>query len=240
MRTHSQWLGFLLLTFIITLPISWVGLSKVNFFYSSLYDSIGIEQHIQRFAPKNRFERLEFEKVPKEEVVELFNGVVVAINNHGEGLDSLQYVKESTQKKIKLFTEAEVIHLQDVANLLDNLKPIVLVLIVLWFIAVFWILSKRIKIPSAMQFFFYTLILLALVMLVLAFGPVKVFNQLHIWIFPSNHQWFFYYEDSLMSTMMKAPILFGYIAAIWGAFSILLSALLLKLLHLRQNSSRLK
>lgn len=46
-------------------------------------------------------------------------------------------------------------------------------------------------------------------------GPEKVFNQLHIWVFPDDHQWFFYYQDSLMSTMMFAPHLFGWIGLAW-------------------------
>ncbi len=43
-------------------------------------------------------------------------------------------------------------------------------------------------------------------------GPTKVFYWGHEVVFPENNQWFFYYEDSLMSTMMKAPALFGPIA----------------------------
>jgi hypothetical protein len=35
---------------------------------------------------------------------------------------------------------------------------------------------------------------------------------MHIFVFPDNHQWFFYYQDSLMSTLMKAPDLFAGIA----------------------------
>jgi len=35
---------------------------------------------------------------------------------------------------------------------------------------------------------------------------------LHVLIFPADHQWFFYYQDSLMSTLMKAPDLFAGIA----------------------------
>jgi hypothetical protein len=39
-----------------------------------------------------------------------------------------------------------------------------------------------------------------------------VFYGLHTWIFPPGHAWFFYYQDSLMTMMMKAPELFAYIA----------------------------
>jgi hypothetical protein len=35
---------------------------------------------------------------------------------------------------------------------------------------------------------------------------------MHILVFPDDHQWFFYYQDSLMSTLMKAPDLFAGIA----------------------------
>jgi uncharacterized membrane protein len=47
----------------------------------------------------------------------------------------------------------------------------------------------------------------------LTVGFREVFYAFHEAIFPPDHQWFFYYQDSLMSTMMKAPFLFGYIAA---------------------------
>ncbi|MFT7095179.1 MAG: hypothetical protein ACJAV3_002995, partial [Alcanivorax sp.] len=32
-------------------------------------------------------------------------------------------------------------------------------------------------------------------------------------LFPAENEWFFYWQDSLMSTLMKAPVLFGGIAA---------------------------
>jgi hypothetical protein len=53
-------------------------------------------------------------------------------------------------------------------------------------------------------------------------GPVQVFYVLHELVFPAGHEWFFYYQDSLMSMMMQAPNLFGPIAVLWLvlAFSI--------------------
>jgi len=200
-RSNLFWLWFLLLTFIVTLPLSWWGLAKVDFFYSSLHDSTGIDKHIERYAPRNRFNKLEFEKTSKVERVALFSGVVDAIH-----------------------------------NLLDKLKPIIIVVMLIWLGSMFWIFIKRRKMPSAKCLIVYSLILLFLVCLVLSLGPEKVFNQLHIWIFPDNHQWFFYYEDSLMSTMMKAPYLFAYIAAIWAFISIILTIIVLKLMRLILNS----
>lgn len=238
MRSNFLWLLFLLTTFIVTLPVSWWGMSKVDFFYSSLHDSIGIDAHIQRYAPRNRFNKIEFDKTTKDERVVLFHGVVEAIHNNGSGLESLVYTRASNKEKVTLFTEAEVIHLKDVANLLEKIKPIIVGVILTWLASMLWIFIKQIKLPSAKRFSLLALVLLVSVILVLSFGPEKVFNQLHIWAFPDNHQWFFYYEDSLMSTMMKAPHLFAYIAAIWCFLSILLTIILLKSLHLIQLSRR--
>lgn len=214
-------------------------MAKVDFFYSSLHDSIGIDDHIQRFAPRNRFNKLEFEKTTKADRVALFHGVVEAIHNKGNGLETLAYSRAYNNESVKLFTEAEVIHLKDVANLLEKLKPIILTIFLVWLVLLFWILFKRRKLPSAKRLASLALLLIFIVFLVLSIGPEKVFNQLHVWVFPDDHQWFFYYEDSLMSTMMKAPYLFAYIAAIWGFISILLSMVLLKLMRLIQGSARL-
>jgi hypothetical protein len=53
------------------------------------------------------------------------------------------------------------------------------------------------------------------------------FYWLHTVVFPSDHQWFFYYEESLMSTLMKAPYLFAPISIM-----LLLFALIMWTLHL--------
>jgi hypothetical protein len=60
--------------------------------------------------------------------------------------------------------------------------------------------------------------------IVLSLGATQVFYWLHTKVFPEGHQWFFYYEDSLMTTLMKAPDIFAFIATlllvlliiIWG------------------------
>lgn len=238
MRSNILWLLFLLSTFIVTLPVSWWGMAKVDFFYSGLHDAIGIDTHIERYAPLNRFNKTEFEKTTKAERVALFGGVVEAIHNKGIGLDSLSYNRVSNQKRVILFTDAEVIHLKDVANLLEKLKPVVIGITLIWIVALFWIFMKRIKLPSVKRLFQLASVLVGIAILILLLGPEKVFNQLHIWVFPDNHQWFFYYEDSLMSTMMKAPHLFAYISIIWIILSIILTVVLLKSMRLIQQSKR--
>ena len=54
----------------------------------------------------------------------------------------------------------------------------------------------------------------------LLIGAKRVFYSLHDLIFPAEHQWFFYYQDSLMSTMMKAPDFFAYVAAALAVLAI--------------------
>jgi hypothetical protein len=67
--------------------------------------------------------------------------------------------------------------------------------------------------------------------LVWALGAKKVFYQLHVWIFPEGHQWFFYYQESLMSTLMKAPDLFAGIGIAIFLGAILLFVLMLLALY---------
>jgi len=43
-------------------------------------------------------------------------------------------------------------------------------------------------------------------------GEGGLFAWLHEQVFPPGHQWFFYYQESLMTTLMKAPHLFGPVA----------------------------
>ena len=227
------WGLFLLLTFLVTLPASWWGLSKVDFLYSSLYDSIGISEHIAKYAPKNLNGRMDFDKTTKAERVELFHGIVEAINNHGDGLELLSYSSGTNNQLKPLLIQAEVIHLQDVANLLDKLKPLLLSLTLLWLAIVAYLTVKKFTQPSIKELLMSTFIIFVLCGAVLLIGPEKVFNQLHIWVFPDNHQWFFYYEESLMSTMMKAPDLFAYIAGIWGLMSVMASIPLVYLLKMK-------
>lgn len=232
MKSKLLWGFFLFLTFVVTLPISWGALVKVNFMYPALYDVIGLDQHIDTYAPKNRNNRLGFEKTSKEERSQLFQGIVDAIHSKGEGLSSLSYlaVHQGGSHSILLLTEAEVIHLKDVAILLDKLKPIMLFLLILWLIVVMLLKIRKIILPGANQFLVSALVMLALSALMMLVGPEKIFNQLHVWVFPDDHQWFFYYEESLMSTMMKAPVIFAYIVAIWVSISFFLTAIILKLL----------
>jgi uncharacterized membrane protein len=224
------WGFYLLLTFLATLPVSWWVLSNTDFAYPVLYDQIGVAEHIERYAPKNNKHKLGFELTSKEKRLELFHQVTESIQHQGKGLAELNYQGENNQT-VALFTAAEVTHLQDVANLLDKLKPLSMGLIILWLSVGLVLLLKKVRLPGVKQWLMNALVLALVVAAILALGPEKIFNQLHVWIFPDNHQWFFYYEESLMSTMMKAPDIFGFIAGIFGLMSVFFTALLISLLY---------
>lgn len=93
-------------------------------------------------------------------------------------------------------------------------------------IALVWIVAKivrRVPFPNLSEQLGKVFVIAAFLAILLAvFGFETVFYQLHIWLFPADHQWFFYYEDSLMSTMMQAPVLFAYIG---GSIAVLGTAL---------------
>ena len=205
-------------------------MAQADFFYSELHDGIGIDKHIEIYAPRNRNNKNGFERTSKAERVALFHGIVEAIHHQGDGLESLSYT-DRANKQLALLTDAEILHLKDVAVLLDKIKPLALVTTIVWILLLLLIYFKRFQLPTSKQLLLSTLLLLLIGAGILLLGPERIFNQLHIWVFPENHQWFFYYEDSLMSTMMKAPDLFAYIISIWILISILMTAIIFKLMR---------
>ncbi len=207
----AQWFAFLLLTFMVSLALSWVVLAKVDFAYPLLHDYAGIGANIERYGPLNPL-RPHFEQTTREDRIQLFHGIVEGIHHQGDGLASLLYHDRNGQPLNTLLTEAEITHLIDVANLIDKAKVAAVVALILWGILLALLLRNRQQLPSVKQLLVGLLGLGVVVAGILALGAEKVFYQFHVWIFPEGHQWFFYYEESLMSMMMKAPDLFGYIA----------------------------
>ena len=206
---HVQKLVFLLTTFFLALAVSWMVLAKVNFAYPLLYDYAGIGDNIVSFAPKNKI-KPDFEQSSRAEHLALFSGIVTSIHQHGEGLNALTY---HTKKGlgIPLLTNAEVVHLEDVAKLYDKMKGLAWGALFLWLGLIVMQRRSQVNIFSVSSLP-YVLVLPLIVLVVLAIGAEKIFYKLHTLVFPDGHQWFFYYEESLMSMMMKAPDLFAYIA----------------------------
>jgi hypothetical protein len=209
--------------------LAWLALAQVNFLYPLWHELIGIDHTIETYAPQNRYRR-GFEQTTKAERSRLFAGIVDAIQDQGRGLRALVYRDAAGRRLNKLLRAPEIIHLQDVARLVDRLRTggiAALIVTTLLLILIRW---RRLSMPAAKPLLIWTLTpLAALTVTVLLLGPNKVFYRLHPLVFPPAHQWFFYYQDSLMSTMMQAPDLFGYIAAVWAALSMVVLASLLNL-----------
>ena len=209
---NIAWLGLALLALLLSFGASWLILIPSDFAYEWLYSLIGIDQHIATYAPKNPI-KLDFESTTDIERFRLFSGIVTAIHQQGVGLDALVYHNAEGTALAKLLSHDEVVHLQDVAILIDRMKVLLLICTALFVGLLAWIYFKEVRLPTFKSLLLTMLAFLGLVIIaVLIIGPYEVFYNLHVWVFPDEHKWFFYYEESLMSTMMKAPDLFAYIA----------------------------
>ena len=208
---HVQWILFSLLALLAALLLAWQVLAKTNFWYPLWYDIVKIDQTIATYGPKNRY-RNRFETTTKTERVRLFSKLVEAIHQQGRGLETLVYHDAKGRPIASFLTPPEMLHLRDVARLIDlslatGWGALLLLPVLIGLLA----LQKQ-PMPSLSRLLLR--IILGLVVIggtILLIGPVKVFYSLHTWLFPEEHPWFFYYEDSLMTMLMQAPAIFGYI-----------------------------
>ncbi len=187
-----------------------------------------------KYAPDNKYKD-GFENTKQQQHIKLFAGIVNAIQHDGDGLRQLRYTDSKTNKTESLLTNAEVIHLQDVANLVNKFKYIGILGLTIAVLVLIVMRAKNINVAKLSRHTYGGLgVVLLMVIIVFLVGPTKIFYLGHELIFPNNHQWFFYYEESLMSTMMKAPVLFGPIACqllmltimIWFGFVYLMKLIL--------------
>jgi hypothetical protein len=213
-----------------SLWLAWRCLAMVDFLYPVFYEALDIHGHIQEFGPQNRY-KSGFEDTTREERFRLFGAVVDAIHASGEGLEELSYHAPDGRAVDRLFRAPEVGHLHDVARLVGRIAPV-------GWLAVAWvglhlalIRVRRWRVPPLGRLLGASLLATAAgTVAVLLAGPRKLFQWFHEVAFPPDHPWFFYYQDSLMSTFMKAPDLFGaiavalvalglvfYAAVLWGA-----------------------
>ncbi|QBY03448.1 DUF1461 domain-containing protein [Thalassotalea sp. HSM 43] len=207
----ALWLFKSISLIIVCLGFSWIINSNLNFTYSVWYELLDIDQHIATYAPQNKFGKQDFANTEKAQHVELFARVVESINNSGEGLDAIQYQVNGQNKA--LYTNSEVVHLQDVSNLVDKLTLMCIVVLLFFVLLQYLCIAKPYKTPSAkIRLITSSSFVLGIVLLFAIIGFRDIFYYLHTVVFPDEHQWFFYYQESLMSTAMKAPDLFAALA----------------------------
>lgn len=210
--------------------LSWHALAQVDFAYPTAYQLLRLDETIATYAPQNLYKR-DFETTSAPQHWQLFAQIVDAVQSGGRGLAEIHYPDHRGQPTA-LLTEKEIVHLQDVALLIDRFYAVGATALLLWLGLV--LLARRQRwplppLPRVLAGFACGLALAGLI--VLAIGLQKVFYWLHTVVFPAEHQWFFYYYESLMTTLMKAPDLFAFIALLLLAALAALWCLALALLR---------
>jgi len=206
------WLCCCLFLMIFSLGLSWQVNKSVNFFYGFWYSQLNIEHVIKTYVPQNTQGKKDFANTDTQQHLRSFNQIVNEIHNSGQGLSELSYLNENNQNRI-LLTKSEVIHLQDVSVLINRLRSVSAINFMLLVIIVGGVYYIKQPEPPRKDKYIAVIMPSALIFIVLgAFGFTDVFYYLHTLVFPDNHQWFFYYQESLMSSLMKAPDLFAGIA----------------------------
>lgn len=222
--------GLALSTLILAMTIGWIVLAQQNFLYGVWHDHAGIGEGIEKYGSKNRFKQ-GFADTDREQRVQLFAEINTAIHHHGKGLADIVYQSVSSGGPQVLLRVPEQVHLQDVANLIDVLHIAVSINFLIWCgLAIFVWRRRRASVNIKHQFAGLIIVVLATLIILAVFGADNVFNQLHIWVFPEGNAWFFYYQDSLMSTMMLAPYLFAWIAGTLALYSIVVFFVLTRIL----------
>ncbi|MFL0809995.1 MAG: DUF1461 domain-containing protein [Agarilytica sp.] len=220
-----------MLTFFVALALAWAVLAKFDFFYGVWHDYGGLKEGIESYGPKNRF-KPGFAETTRQQRVDIFHEINVAVHRSGQGLEEITYLTPTSQGQQKLLREPEVVHLNDVAKLLDLMIVVVGGVLIAWSGATVYFYKTQGRLPKIKhQLVGLGALLLFLFLVLVMFGAENIFNTLHIWVFPKDHQWFFYYQESLMSTMMLAPLLFAWIGAAWLVLSIAIYILIYYLME---------
>jgi hypothetical protein len=223
--TVILWPLYALTLFISVTLIAWHLLAQFDFAYPQAYQLLEIDKHIERYAPQNRY-RSQFELTSQAERFELFSEIITSIQNHGKGLADITY--SHAGKSSTLLREAEVTHLQRVANVVNQFYWLGITSMVVSLIL--FVLIRRFKLPYLKfkhVFAGIAFLTLSVIATLFVVGPKTSFHWLHAQVFPAGDQWFFYYQDSLMTTLLKAPDLFGFMGALLAIVSLLLYSCLL-------------
>jgi uncharacterized membrane protein len=225
--------------------LAWHLLAQISFAYPIGYSLLKLDKHIAEFAPLNRhIHGFQFTR-PKDHW-ELFAQITQAVQHDGEGLANISFSLPNNTK-IPLMHSAEIIHLQDVSHLINNFYIAGSVGAFIWIIFFAVAYRQRLPFPAMRNIVvgFCGVIFITTVM-ILAVGATKIFYWFHTKVFPDGHQWFFYYEDSLMTTLMKAPDIFAFIASlllitliiIWSASTFQMARLMRKqLLQIKPHTT---
>jgi hypothetical protein len=225
------WGLYSIFSLLLCIWLAWHVWAQVNFLYPTWYQWLEIDQTIEKTMPRHLYKK-EFIQTDAFEHQRLFGEIVEAVQNQGRGLEQITFYDTSGEPLGKLLTMNEIIHLQDVARLVSQFNWISVGLFASCIILLGLVFLSGIKMPALKTMVFGVMAFVAASALaVIIFGAKKFFYWLHTVIFPDNHQWFFYYEESLMSTLMKAPALFAPISILLISLGLVFWLLQLGLLN---------
>lgn len=207
--------------------LAWQALAAMNFLYPLWHRVLHIDDTVRIYGPQNR-NRHGFEDTTAEEHARLFAAIVEAVQHGGRGLEQLEYHDPQGHPIDRLLTAPEIVHLRDVARLVRLFHLFgwgSLLMLIGLALSLQWRPAPR---PPARRYLAgIAVVTVSAAVGLSVLGPTTVFYTLHTWIFPANHPWFFYYQDSLMTTLMQAPVLFAGIGGEWLVLTLAILATLL-------------
>ena len=181
-----------------------------------------IESHIAEFAPQNRQNRINFELTSKNERIRIVGKILRTVNSKGVGLETIKYFNTDGVPVNLFLTLAEVEHLKDVSVLVHLMNSIAFILMIIFIIIFSLAWRYKTTTPSLLML---TCNMVGFVIIatgcIIFIGPQIVFNELHEWVFADKSEWHFYYQDSLMTTLLKAPDTFATIAILMTAIALI-------------------
>jgi hypothetical protein len=205
----------------LSIAAAWWMSSHLQYGYPLWYRVLNIDAHIHTYTPHHPSKR-DFHLLSAKQHQQMFAAITQAVHDRGVDLRHIEYQAPDWPPQT-LLLEDEVRHLEDVKALLRKASLATLAAVPLWL--GFSLLAVRS--PPPPWRWRLTTVILALsvpVGLLWWFGPTVVFYQFHVWLFPPENPWFFYWEESLMSSLMRAPVLFGAIAIQIAVIALLLLA----------------
>src|SRR5687768_12188823 len=139
----SFWSIFFICQLIGLALVSWHLLAQFHFAYPVGYQLLDLDKHIAEFAPLNHHKD-DFELTSAEDHWRLFGEISDAVHASGEGLDGISYSLK-TGETTALMHQAEIIHLQDVANLIDVFYMAGTLCLLVWIGMFFFAHQRKLK-----------------------------------------------------------------------------------------------
>lgn len=215
------WAAYLSMALPACLFLAWVVLARFDFLYPVWYRVLAIDRHIAVYAPQNRI-RPHFQLTRQAERERLFAALVAAVHDGGRGLEALRYHTPDGRPLGRLLTESEITHLHDVAALVRHGQRLGGAAVGVWLLWSVRLVRRRHRPPLARMASGLLILLAGAGTIIALLGPTRLFYAWHEWLFPPDRPWFFYYQESLLTTLLKAPDLFGAIGIAWVGLTLIL------------------